>query len=161
MRDEQLIDYAAVMETPFGKLGIRSDDTVVHELVFLPARTTSKPASSKLAQRVVAQIERYLKDPSADFDLPLRSVGTDFQKRVWQQISAIPAGKTRSYGELAKSIRSAPRAVGQACGANFYPLVIPCHRVVSATGLGGFAHHDEGFHLRVKQWLLAHEGSAG
>jgi len=109
MRDNPQHDYAAVLETPFGKLGVRCDETVVHELVFLPARTPSKPAVGALAKRVTKQVERYLQDPSADFDLPLRSVGTDFQQRVWQQISAIPAGTTRSYGDWPK--RSAARRV--------------------------------------------------
>lgn len=155
------LDFAAVMDTPFGKLGIRCDAQYVYELVYLfPTAAVQKP-SNPLARKVVAQVQRYLKDPCAQFDLPLRVVGTDFQNRVWQSICNIPAGRTRSYGDLAKTLRSAPRAVGQACGANYYPLVIPCHRVVSATGLGGFAHHADGFHLDIKRWLLAHEKSHG
>jgi methylated-DNA-[protein]-cysteine S-methyltransferase len=65
-----------------------------------------------------------------------------------------------TYGQVAKQIGTAPRAVGQACGANWYPLVIPCHRVTASGGLGGFSHQDEGdgFHTGVKRWLLAHEG---
>lgn len=153
-------DFAAVMDTPFGKLGIRCDAHNVQELVYLPPTTLEQAPTNALARKVIAQVKRYLKDPRAPFDLPLQATGTDFQSRVWQSISNIPAGSTRSYGELAKAIRSAPRAVGQACGANNYPLVIPCHRVVSATGLGGFAHHADGFHLDIKRWLLAHEQSA-
>jgi methylated-DNA-[protein]-cysteine S-methyltransferase len=82
---------------------------------------------------------------------------------VWTAISAIPRGDVRTYGAIAKAIRSAPRAVGQACGANWFPLVIPCHRVTASGGLGGFSHHDDetGFHLSVKRWLLAHEGVKG
>jgi methylated-DNA-[protein]-cysteine S-methyltransferase len=153
------VDFSAVMDTPFGRFGIRCDATVLHELVFLPPRIALLDPVNPLAKRVVKQVERYLDDPHAAFDLPLQKVGTEFQNRVWQQISAIKAGDTRSYGALAKSLRSAPRAVGQACGANYYPLIIPCHRVVSASGLGGFAHHDEGFHLTVKRWLLSHENA--
>jgi methylated-DNA-[protein]-cysteine S-methyltransferase len=79
---------------------------------------------------------------------------------VWARIAAIPRGETRRYGELAAALASAPRAVGQACGANWYPLIIPCHRVTAAGGLGGFARRDEGdgFQTGVKRWLLAHEG---
>jgi methylated-DNA-[protein]-cysteine S-methyltransferase len=77
---------------------------------------------------------------------------------VWEAIAAIPRGRTLTYGQVAKQVRSAPRAVGQACGANWFPLVIPCHRVVGAKSLGGFGHHGEGFHLEIKRWLLAHEG---
>ena len=76
------------------------------------------------------------------------------------KISAIEAGRTRSYGELARELRSAARAVGQACGANPLPLVVPCHRVLAAGGIGGFAHSEGGFLLEVKRWLLAHEGAA-
>ncbi|RDS98677.1 methylated-DNA--[protein]-cysteine S-methyltransferase, partial [Burkholderia contaminans] len=82
-----------------------------------------------------------------------------FQHRVWDVISDIPPGTVLTYGQVAKRIGSAPRAVGQACGANYFPLVIPCHRVVAAGGLGGFANHDDnGYYQKVKRWLLAHEG---
>jgi methylated-DNA-[protein]-cysteine S-methyltransferase len=77
---------------------------------------------------------------------------------VWAEISAIPLGKTETYGQLAKNLKNAPRAVGQACGANPYPLVVPCHRVVASNGgLGGFNRQGGGFLLEVKRWLLAHE----
>ena len=75
-----------------------------------------------------------------------------------EKIAEIPPGYVRSYGEVAKDIRSGPRAVGQACGANYFPLAIPCHRVVSSNGIGGFARNDDGFHIAIKRWLLAHEG---
>jgi len=64
-----------------------------------------------------------------------------------------------TYGQLARQLGSVPRAVGQACGANYFPIVIPCHRVVSSSGIGGFAHHaEDGFFRNVKRWLLTHEG---
>ena len=98
--------------------------------------------------------------PAFNFGLPLRPSGTAFQRRVWAQIAAIPNGQTHTYGELAKALKNAPRAVGQACGANPYPLVVPCHRVVATGGgLGGFARERGGFLLDVKRWLLKHEGS--
>jgi methylated-DNA-[protein]-cysteine S-methyltransferase len=70
---------------------------------------------------------------------------------------AIPRGRTLTYGTIAKALGSAPRAVGQACGANRFPVAIPCHRVVAAAGVGGFAHHAQGFHVDIKRWLLRHE----
>lgn len=105
---------------------------------------------------------RYCADPAYQFDLPLRSAGTDFQRKVWDAISSIPAGSMRTYGELARHVGSAPRAVGQACGANWFPVVIPCHRVTAAGGLGGFSNSDDpnGYLLGIKRWLLAHEGSS-
>ena len=113
-----------------------------------------------MAKEAVRQLRAYLKDPRFQFSLPLQPQGTHFQRRVWAGIAAIPAGATRTYGEVAAAIGSGPRAVGNACGANPYPLVVPCHRVVAAhQGLGGFARQRGGFLLDVKRWLLAHEGS--
>jgi methylated-DNA-[protein]-cysteine S-methyltransferase len=103
-------------------------------------------------------LHAYLKQPDFVFGLPLKPSGTIFQRRVWEQIAAIPCGITRTYGEVAQSLSNAPRAVGQACGANPFPLVVPCHRVIATGGgLGGFSRHGGGFLLDVKRWLLAHE----
>lgn len=149
----------AVIDAPFGKVGIRTDESVVREIVYLPESVRSIDPDTPLAKRAVQQIERYFERASATFDLPLAQVGTGFQHRVWDAIRAIPPGVVLTYGQVAKQIGSAPRAVGQACGANYFPLVIPCHRVVAAGGIGGFANHDDdGYFLKVKRWLLAHEG---
>ena len=107
------------------------------------------------------QLQAYLEDPAFEFDVPLRLSGTHHQLAVWEAMRAIPAGETRTYGELAQSIGSSARAVGGACGANPVPIVVPCHRVVGAGGsLGGFmGAREEGFELSIKRWLLAHEGA--
>ena len=152
--------YQAILPTPFALLGIRTEDDVLAEIVFLSRSAGALGPQDRVAARACAQIERYLADSEFRFDLPLASRGTPFQRRVWRKIAAIGAGRTRSYGELARELGSSPRAVGQACGANPVPLVVPCHRVLAAGGLGGFAHHEGGFHIAVKRWLLAHEGSA-
>ncbi|HAJ71366.1 MAG TPA: cysteine methyltransferase, partial [Methylophilaceae bacterium] len=76
----------------------------------------------------------------------------------WSAISAIPLGQTRTYSELAAQIGSGPRAVANACGANHLPLVVPCHRVVAKNGLGGFMGGKEAG-LKIKKWLLQHEGA--
>jgi methylated-DNA-[protein]-cysteine S-methyltransferase len=91
--------------------------------------------------------------------LPLRMQGTDFQRRVWRELTAIPYGETWSYGQLAKRIGSpnASRAVGLANGRNPIAVIVPCHRVIGADGsLTGF-----GGGLPRKQWLLTHEGLPG
>lgn len=151
--------FNAVIDAPFGKVGIRTDESVVREIVYLPESVRSIDPDTPLAKCAVQQIERYFERASATFDLPLAQVGTGFQHRVWDAIRAIPPGVVLTYGQVAKQIGSAPRAVGQACGANYFPLVIPCHRVVAAGGIGGFANHDDdGYFLKVKRWLLAHEG---
>lgn len=155
--------FTAIVAAPFGAMGIRTSGGLLCELVYLPPHFEEKEAQDATAQQVAAQVQRYFGDPGFRFDLPLARVGTEFQRKVWDAISGIPPGSVRTYGELAKHLGSAPRAVGQACGANYFPLVIPCHRVTASGGLGGFANHDDanGFHLNVKRWLLAHEGAAG
>src|SRR5262245_9018336 len=153
-------DFHARLQTPFALVGVRTEDDQVAEIAFLSRDGKALSPRNRLAERACGQIERYVGDPQFRFDLPLARCGTLFQRRVWGRISAIGAGRTRSYGELARELGSAPRAVGQACGANPLPLVVPCHRVLAASGIGGFAHREGGFYLSVKRWLLAHEGAA-
>lgn len=155
--------FSAIVEAPFGAVGIRTDAGVLRELVYLPRSFNEKEPADALSERIARQVERYLEDADFRFDLPLAEVGTAFQRRVWETISGIPRGEVLTYGQVAKLIRSAPRAVGQACGANWFPLIIPCHRVTASGGLGGFSNHDDetGFHIGVKRWLLAHEGVKG
>jgi methylated-DNA-[protein]-cysteine S-methyltransferase len=149
--------FQARLATPFGIVGIRTEGDALAEIVYLPRSAGALTPTNALAERACAQIEKYVADPGYRFKLPLKHIGTAFQRRVWEQISAVPLGETRTYGDLARALRSAPRAVGQACGTNYFPLVIPCHRVVAANGLGGFAHTSDGYLLDVKRWLLAHE----
>ncbi len=153
--------FNAIVAAPFGAIGIRTDAGVIRELVYLPAHFHEKDATDALADEAAMQVQRYLADPDFQFSLPLIEVGSAFQRKVWGAISSIPRGTVRTYGQIAKHIGSAPRAVGQACGANWFPLIIPCHRVTAAGGLGGFSNHDDenGFHLGVKRWLLRHEGA--
>lgn len=149
--------FQAKLPTPFCVIGVRTEGDEIAEIVFLPKKETALPPQNKLTQEARQQLKAYLAQPGYRFDLPLKKVGTTYQHRVWQKINAIPSGQTRSYGSIAKELRSGPRAVGQACGANYFPLIIPCHRVVASQGLGGFANNDGGFHLSIKKWLLAHE----
>lgn len=155
--------FSAIVSAPFGFVGVRTEAAAIHELVYLPNRFSEKAPTDKLAEKAARQIENYLAQPDFQFNLPLKKTGSEFQHRVWNAISSIPRGEVRTYGQIAKHIQSAPRAVGQACGANWYPLIIPCHRVTAAGGLGGFAHHDDetGFYVGIKRWLLAHENAEG
>jgi len=155
--------FSAIVAASFGAIGIRTEGAHVRELVYLPPAFKAKAPEDMVSERAALQVERYLNDPDFQFDLPLAQVGTPFQRKVWAAIAAIPRGQVLTYGDVARRVQSAPRAVGQACGCNWFPLVIPCHRVTAATGLGGFAHHDDagGFHVGVKRWLLAHEMVAG
>ncbi len=153
--------FGAIVAAPFGAMGIRSEDGALRELVYLPAHYAEKAPQDAVCEQACAQLGRYFADADFRFDLPLAALGSAFQRRVWDAIGAIPRGSVRTYGQLARLLESHPRAIGQACGANWFPLVIPCHRVTAAGGLGGFANHDDehGFHLGVKRWLLRHEGA--
>jgi len=157
--------FDSVFHVPFGAIGVCLSKGAIGQLVYLPGDVEPIKAKSALARKLERQVRHYLADPDARFNVPLDIAGSAFQQRVWQAIAAIPRGQVRTYGQIARAIASAPRAVGQACGANWFPLIIPCHRVIAAAGIGGFggtlAHgrDGEGFHLRVKRWLLAHEGA--
>lgn len=152
--------FSAIVGAPFGAIGIRTEAGLVHELVYLPPHFSEKDAQDAAADLAARQLQQYLADADFRFTLPLPEVGSTFQRKVWDAIASIPRGTVKTYGQVAKHIGSAPRAVGQACGANWFPVIIPCHRVTAAGGLGGFANHDDenGFHLSVKRWLLRHEG---
>ena len=153
--------FNAIVPAPFGALGIRTAGDKLREVVYLPPSFAPMDADCALAERAAQQLARYLDDPDFRFDLPLMEAGTAFQRKVWQEIDAIARGAVRTYGHLAKVVGSHPRAVGQACGANPFPLIHPCHRVTASSGLGGFSKQNDenGFHLSVKRWLLRHEGA--
>lgn len=149
--------YQAIVAAPGFSVGVRCDDMEIYALDYLEPTPAVSPKNA-LAAEAVRQLRAYLVDADFQFGLPLRPSGTAFQRRVWEQIAAIPNHETRTYGELAKVLHNAPRAVGQACGANPFPLVIPCHRVIASGGaLGGFGRAGGGFLLDIKRWLLAHE----
>jgi len=150
-------DYQAIVAAPGFCVGVRCDEIEIHGLHYLEACAEVAPENA-LAAEAARQLRAFILDPDFVFELPLRPSGTRYQRRVWEQVALIPRTETRTYGEVAKALRSGPRAVGQACGANPFPLVVPCHRVIAANGgLGGFARCGGGFMLDVKRWLLAHE----
>ena len=151
--------YQARLAAPFGVLGIRCTADALTGIEFLAPDTPLQAPTDAFSRKVCEQLKAYFADPDFRFNLPLLFNGTAHQGKVWQAMCAIPCGRTRQYGELAKELASSPRAVGQACGANPIPIVIPCHRVVSKAGLGGFANHSDGYTLDIKRWLLAHEAA--
>lgn len=149
--------YQAILPAPFAVLGIVTDGAALTGIDFLPLGTPALAPQNPVAEKTCAQLQAYLTDPSFRFDLPLAPGGTPFQARVWQALRETQSGATQQYGELARRLNTAPRAVGQACGANPIPVVIPCHRVVAASGLGGFMRGGGGDPLAIKRWLLQHE----
>ena len=151
--------YAAKLRTPFAVLGVESSGRAITRLSYLPLSERAQAPRDEASEQLAREVERYLDDPHYRFEVPLVPGGTAFQQRVWQALSAIPPGQSRTYGEVARMVRSAARAVGQACGANRIALVIPCHRVVGALGsLGGFMNAETGDPISIKRWLLKHEG---
>ena len=100
------------------------------------------------------QLEAYFRDELRTFDLPLAPAGSGFQQRVYREMQAIEHGRTRTYGEIAEAVGCSAQAVGQACGSNPIPIIIPCHRVLAANGLGGFSGWGG---VETKAALLRHE----
>ena len=149
--------YQARFPAPFAVLGIKTDGTALTALDFLPLDTPVLEPQDAISRQVCAQLQAYLADSLFNFDLPLALHGTVFQSRVWQALRQIASGSTQSYGDLARQLHSAPRAVGQACGANPIPVIIPCHRVLARDSLGGFMNSTGGDPLAIKRWLLQHE----
>lgn len=152
-------DRVARLRLPFGVLELVSDGRALTRVAYLPRDTVAQAPSDDITARAAREVDRYLDDPAFRFTIPLAPSGTAFQHRVWGALAQIPSGESRTYGELARTLRSAARAVGQACGANRIALIVPCHRVVGAQGvLGGFMNARDGDPVAVKRWLLAHEG---
>ena len=148
--------YEILAQAPFGAVGVRVQGELVTEIALLPAALARSAKSFNAHHALTPQIQEYFSNPRVQFNMKHEVAGTPYQRLVWQAISAIPCGETRTYAELAQQIGSGSRAVANACGANPFPLVVPCHRVVAKNGLGGFMQGFEGA-LEIKKWLLAHE----
>jgi methylated-DNA-[protein]-cysteine S-methyltransferase len=152
--------FDAVIRFPRMNVAVATREGRVSDIAYLPSSAPLKAPTNELAARAAHQLESYRDDPDAKFDLPLLIEGTEFQKQLWRALCEIPRGKTLTYGELAKRLGAEARAIGQACGDNRLPIVIPCHRVVAANGIGGFAHSTSGYLIEAKRWLLMHECGA-
>lgn len=150
--------YDAVIDSPIGKLGIRLHGGSVRQVEFLGDDIALRSATTPAARGVVAAICEYFKTGRYGNVLEMELEGTEFQRRVWKALQAIPAGQVTTYGALAEKLGSSARAVGNACRRNPVPLLVPCHRVVARNGLGGFAGDSDGRLVDIKKRLLAHEG---
>jgi methylated-DNA-[protein]-cysteine S-methyltransferase len=140
------------LHSPIGDLTVSEEDGVIVAVDWGWARDQS---DTPLLREAANQLNDYFDGTRTDFDLPTAPAGTPFQIAVWRAMQAIPAGSTRTYGDIAKELGSAARAVGMACGANPIPVIIPCHRILAAAGLGGYSG-DGG--LDTKRALLRLEG---
>ncbi|MDX1485643.1 MAG: methylated-DNA--[protein]-cysteine S-methyltransferase [Alphaproteobacteria bacterium] len=144
------------MDSPLGALTLSAENDAITGLDWSARAPDGPSRPTRLLARAERQINAYFAGRLKDFDLPLATSGTRFQQRVWKAIRAIPYGTTVSYGELAKKLRSAPRPVAGACGANPIPIIIPCHRVLGAGGrLHGYSGRGG---ILTKATLLYLEG---
>lgn len=151
-----------MIPAPFGgvRISVRFGGVVATELMPPPVQNVQgETVENALLGEASDQLMRYFHDPALEFSLPLVLAGTAFQRRVWSATLGIPAGYTKTYGGLSALIGGSPRAVAGACRANRLPILIPCHRIVGASGLGGYHGCTDGPMLAVKSWLLQHEAS--
>jgi methylated-DNA-[protein]-cysteine S-methyltransferase len=145
------------LRTPVGTLRVTASEhgiTAIDRVTKMTAQNGSS-AAQRHADRAIRELRQYFAGTRRCFTVPLDLVGTPFQERAWAAMRKIPYGRTISYAQQARSMRTprAVRAVGSANGANPIPIIVPCHRVIASDGsLGGYA-----LGLRMKQWLLAHE----
>lgn len=153
-------------QSPLGWLVLQASKQGIHTLDFaVQAPTNIQPAQTPLLQAASQALAAYFgshpgsgRNRNPFTGLPLLPLpGTPFQQAVWAFLSTIPLGETRSYGEVAHALASSPRAVGQACRRNPLPILIPCHRVVARSGMGGYSGATEGPEMQRKEWLLHHE----
>jgi len=147
------------IDTPTGPMTITAQDGAITALQWHGPQGNDDTALLRMAN---LQIDEYFDGHRTAFDLPLRVHGSDFQRAVCDAMSAIPFGQTVTYGDISKQLNVPAQAIGQACGGNPIPLIIPCHRVLGATGLGGFSGDGGGLNgIELKVKLLRHEGAAG
>ena len=143
----------AKLLTPVGNLGLVEENGRITHLLWDAENSGTR---TDVLRDGIAQLDAYFAGDLDTFDLPLAPVGSPFQQDVYQAMLAIPKGETRTYGDIAKDLDMPAQPVGQACGSNPIPVIIPCHRVVGATGIGGFSG-DGGVEMKVR--LLRHEGA--
>lgn len=142
------------LDSPFGRLTLCEEDGKLVSLAW-----GGKPAGepSRVLIEAKRQLAAYFAGKRHDFDLPLAPHGVPIEQRVWKVMAEIPYGQTRSYGEIARELDLAPRAIGHACGRNPLPILLPCHRVIAADGeLGGYSGAGG---IETKRLLLLLEGA--
>lgn len=139
--------------TPFGPVSLRDDGQQITALIW----GEGEAGASALQREGIAQLSAWFERRLVRFDLPL-DWGRGLHEKVRRAMAAIPQGETRTYGEIAKLTGAPAQAVGQACGANPIPIIIPCHRVLGAKTLGGFSAPGG---VETKVALLRFEGAAG
>lgn len=139
--------------TPVGTLSVFEENQAITKLSWQDGPSDD----TGLLKEAQAQIIAYFAGDLQVFNLPLNVQGSDLQRQVCDAMLDIPFGETRTYGDLAKTLNTPAQAIGQACGGNPIPIIIPCHRILGANSLGGFSG---GIGIETKVALLKHEGAA-
>jgi methylated-DNA-[protein]-cysteine S-methyltransferase len=145
---------ARSVETPLGRVTLTEEGGMLTRLDWGGDADDETP----VLREAETQLMAYFEGRRRDFQLPTRVSGSEAQRRVCAAMAAIPSGDTRTYGDLARELGLSAQAVGQLCGGNPIPIIIPCHRVLGAQGLGGFSAPGG---IETKVWLLKHERAAG
>lgn len=150
------------VESPIGRIELTGDGAAVTSLTIerqghLPLEEQQEHSDAVL-ERAAEQLDEYFAGTRTDFDLPLSVGGTEFQRAVWEQLSALGFGEVSSYGEIGRATGrpTAGRAVGGAIGANPVPIIVPCHRVLASNNR--VTGYSAGNGIPTKIWLLEHEG---
>ena len=141
------------MHSPIGDLTISAENHAIVSLDWGWARDQEQIA---LLQNAKLQLDDFFDGHRRIIELPLAPLGTAYQKRVWLLMNKIPYGKTTTYGQIAAALNTSARAVGMACGSNPIPVIMPCHRVLAANGIGGYSGNGG---IETKVALLRLEGS--
>lgn len=143
------------LDTPLGPLSVFSEAGAITALRW---GAVDERIGAPETDAALQQLAAYFAGDLTAFDLPWRVAASAFQREVCAAMLAIPYGETRTYGELARELGASPQAIGGACGGNPIPVIIPCHRVLGANGLGGYSGQGG---VETKVWLLRHEGAGG
>jgi methylated-DNA-[protein]-cysteine S-methyltransferase len=153
--------YSAVIASPLAgvpAIGLHIIENRLSGIDLQPTTLQPYGRENRVVEQFIVWLVQYASNPCAtSTSVAIGMQGTPFQKRVWQALQQIGCGKTLTYGQLARALGSGARAVAGACRANPLPLIVPCHRVVSTSGLGGFMGELSGAAVDLKRWLLEHE----
>lgn len=147
------------VQTPVGNLILFVHGDVLFQADWEFACSPAQTIHAAGEHDIQRQLNQYWLTPEKPIHLKLLKQGSDFRNKVWAELCRIPFGETITYSALARTIGSAARAVGNACRDNPFPLIIPCHRVVSVSGMGGYSGQTEGDFMAIKSKLLAFEAA--
>ena len=163
--------YKVAIPAPFGSIWMQFSDNCHHHCLLEVSLSADRLNDSLVTEsdenirrfgtnQYLEYIRQYLVKPHPiPLEINYSHLGSAFQKKVWAQLLCIPIGYTRTYSDIAHHVETHPRAVGNACARNPWPIIIPCHRVVAKNGQGGFMHNQDGA-AYIKKWLLNHENTS-